>query len=71
MTGKGLDIQGCEQWRCAHCREPIGAYEPMITIEDGQARQTSRTAEIRAGRFASERYHQACHVLECGELLAE
>jgi hypothetical protein len=67
--GEGLDIQGYEQWRCAYCREPIGAYEPMVTVEDGQARRTSRTAEIRAGRFASEPYHQACHVLKAGEAL--
>jgi hypothetical protein len=55
------------QWHCAHCREPIGAYEPMVTVDDGQARRTSRTAEIRAGRLASEHYHHACYVLEHGE----
>jgi hypothetical protein len=64
-------MQGRERWCCAHCREPIGAYEPMVTVDDGRARRTSRTVEIRAGRLASEDYHHACYVLEHGEPLAE
>jgi len=64
-------MQGPEQWCCAHCREPIGAYEPMVTVDDGRARRTSRTVEIRAGRLASEDYHHACYVLERDEPLAE
>jgi hypothetical protein len=43
----------------------------MVTVDDGRARRTSRTVEIRAGRLASEDYHHACYVLEHGELLAE
>jgi hypothetical protein len=44
----------------------------MVTIDDGRARGTSRTAEIRAGRLASEEdYHHACYGLEHGEPLAE
>jgi hypothetical protein len=72
--GDGLGVQGRpsgEQWRCAHCADLIGAYEPMVTVEDGRARRTSRTAELRAGRLASEAYHHACYVLEHGEPLAE
>jgi len=72
--GKGQGMQGNpigEQWRCAHCSEPIGAYEPMITVEGGRARRTSRTVEIRAGRLAPEHYHHACYVLEHEEPLAE
>jgi hypothetical protein len=52
------------QWDCAHCGELIGTYEPMVTVDDGLVRKTSRTAEIRAGRLASEHYHLACYRLE-------
>ncbi|MGN6373145.1 MAG: hypothetical protein ACTHM1_09160 [Solirubrobacteraceae bacterium] len=56
-----------EQWRCAHCGEPIGAYEPMVTVEGDRVRRTSRTVEQRTGGVAVERYHHACYVLAHGE----
>ncbi|MGA8354073.1 MAG: hypothetical protein WB698_07900 [Solirubrobacteraceae bacterium] len=60
-----------ELWRCTHCADLIGAYEPTVAVEDGRARRTSRTAEQRAGRLTSEHYHHACYVLAYGEPLAE
>jgi hypothetical protein len=75
LLGNGMDMHGHpgnEPWLCAHCGEPVGAYEPMVTVENGRARRTSRTAELRAGRLASEhRYHQACYVIEDAEPPAE
>jgi hypothetical protein len=72
---RGVDTQGAaggEQWRCARCDESIGAYEPIIVVvENGRARRSSRTAELRAGRLASTHYHEACYLLEYGELPAE
>jgi hypothetical protein len=59
--------QGDEQWPCARCGEPIGAYEPMVTVENGHARRSSRTVERRAGRLTSEPYHQACYLVDHGE----
>jgi hypothetical protein len=59
MQGRHSD----QQWQCAHCGEQIGAYEPMVVVEDGRARRSSRTAELRAGRLASEHYHHACYLL--------
>lgn len=72
--GAGPGMQGCsggEQWGCPYCGELIGAYEPIVTVEDGRARRTSRTAELRAGRLASAHFHHACYVLEHGEALVE
>jgi hypothetical protein len=34
-----------EKPHCAHFRDVIGAYEPMILIEDGRPRKTSPSAE--------------------------
>lgn len=63
MQGRLTD----EQWRCVHCTDLIGAYEPMVTVEHGRARRTSRTAELQTGRLASEHYHHACYLLNHSE----
>lgn len=71
-TGPGMQGRpGGEQWHCARCGELIGAYEPMIVVENGRARRSSRTAELRAGRLASEHYHEACYILKQGEAPVE
>lgn len=72
--GRDVDTPGRaddEQWRCAQCADLIGAYEPVVTIEDGQARLTSRRAELRTGRRPSEHYHEACYLLEHHRLDAQ
>jgi hypothetical protein len=58
--------EGGEQWGCARCGEPIGTYEPIVTVRDGRARRTSKTAEQRGDRLASEHFHEACYLLERG-----
>lgn len=66
-VGEGLDRRlgaQCVQ-RCW-----ASAYEPMVKVEDGQPHQTSRTAELRAGRLAAARYHRACYVLTHDDLQA-
>ena len=46
--------------RCRRCRDVIGAYEPMILLLDGTARETSRAAEPDVdGR--GDRYHGHCY----------
>jgi hypothetical protein len=53
--------------RCHHCDDVIGAYEPMIVLTDGQARDTSRAAEQDAGGAVGECYHHACYRQAYGE----
>jgi hypothetical protein len=74
LTNQGVDTperSGGEQWRCARCADLIGAYEPMVAVENGRACLTSRTAELRTGRRASEHYHEACYLLEHHQLGAQ
>jgi hypothetical protein len=47
--------------RCDVCGEPIGVYEPLIAIERGRARRTSRASEPGIGRAAGEYRHRECH----------
>jgi hypothetical protein len=48
--------------RCKHCEDVIGAYEPMIVLEGGRARATSRAAEQDgAWGLAGKCYHAACY----------
>ena len=44
-----------------HCGDVIGAYEPMILVEDGKPRKTSTSAEQDRGPHAGECYHAACY----------
>jgi hypothetical protein len=46
--------------RCRRCDEVIGAYEPLVVLVDGQARETSRAAEPDLQGSAGECYHGAC-----------
>ena len=34
---------------CHRCGEPIGVYEPLITLVEGSAHETSRAAEPHLG----------------------
>lgn len=55
--------------RCRHCGEVIGVYEPMIVLDGGQARKTSRAVEAATGPFG-ECYHQECFTGPRGEASA-
>jgi hypothetical protein len=49
-----------ETLRCRRCGDVIGVYEPMILLEDGKARETSRAAEPDVdGR--GDRFHGYCY----------
>jgi hypothetical protein len=47
--------------RCARCGDVIGAYEPLVVLEAGGARQTSCAAEPQLALDDGERYHRACY----------
>lgn len=46
--------------RCDACGEVIGVYEPMVVMSEGEARETSRTAEAAIGSLPGQHYHRAC-----------
>jgi hypothetical protein len=50
-----------EKLRCAHCSDVIGAYEPLVVLLDGMARDTSKIAETDDGGPLGECYHRACY----------
>jgi hypothetical protein len=54
-------------WRCHHCDDVIGVYEPMIVLADGRARRTSRAGEQNPGAHLGECYHHACYARTHGE----
>lgn len=43
---------------CAHCGEVIGVYEPIIVVQSGDARETSRAAEPELARLTKCLYPQ-------------
>lgn len=48
---------------CSCCGESIGVYEPLIAVERGRARRTSRAAEPQIATSPGEYRHLECHVL--------
>lgn len=46
--------------RCRHCNDVIGAYEPLVVLAEGRARETSRAAEPDVQGLIGECYHGAC-----------
>ncbi len=48
--------------RCTRCGEVIGVYEPLILIERGEPRETSRAAEPGSGTEGTARFHHACYL---------
>ncbi len=54
-------------FRCHHCADVIGVYEPMIVLTDGQARSTSRATEQGDREPVGECYHSACFTQAHGE----
>lgn len=53
-----------DPWRCEHCADVIGGYEPLVLVVDGQAHETSRAA-IKDGTVGERvrRYHRECYDL--------
>jgi hypothetical protein len=49
-------------FRCGHCDDVIGVYEPMIVLRDGQPHTTSRaTAQEGSWGRHGQCYHAACY----------
>jgi hypothetical protein len=46
---------------CSICGDVIGMYEPLIVVEEHQARQTSRAAEPALTRERGIHYHRDCY----------
>jgi hypothetical protein len=57
------------QLRCARCGEVIGVYEPMLFVEDGTVRETSRLRE--QGRAPGWALVEDCYHENCFELAFE
>lgn len=51
---------------CDHCAEPIGVYEPVIVVVDGEVRETSRAAEPSVRSDPGQRYHRTCYLEGAG-----
>ena len=48
---------------CRHCRDVIGAYEPMVVLLDGETLLTSRAASDGTVPHDARRYHETCFAL--------
>jgi hypothetical protein len=46
--------------RCHRCGDQIGVYEPLLTLVNGRAYETSRIADPQAAASFSECYHREC-----------
>jgi hypothetical protein len=55
-------------WRCHQCDDVIGVYEPMVVLDNEQARLTSRAGEQGRGPPVADCYHEACYSLAEGGL---
>jgi hypothetical protein len=49
-----------EEWRCHHCSEVIGVYEPMVVLHDGVAVRTSRAAAEVEPPSGKPCFHSEC-----------
>lgn len=47
--------------RCDHCGEVIGVYEPLVSLLDGCAYESSRALEPASSDQGGEYYHRACY----------
>jgi hypothetical protein len=48
-------------FRCAHCGDVIGVYEPTVVLQWGETRETSRAAEPELEHLTTWHYHRVCH----------
>lgn len=53
-----------EAFRCKHCGDLIGVYEPSVVCAKGLARTTSRAAEPDLEATGATHYHRACYAAE-------
>jgi hypothetical protein len=50
---------------CCHCGEVIGVYEPVVTLEEGRARELSLVVGPRPA--AGVAYHRSCYLERHGD----
>jgi hypothetical protein len=60
-------MDAAESFRCKHCGEVIGVYEPLVVCAGATARTTSRAAEPDLEPGGATHYHRACYAAEAGE----
>lgn len=53
-----------EAFRCKHCGDLIGVYEPLVVCTKDLARTTSRAAEPNLEANGATHYHRACYTAE-------
>jgi hypothetical protein len=53
-----------EAFRCKHCGDLIGVYEPLVVCTKDLARTTSRAAEPDLEATGATHYHRACYAAE-------
>ena len=53
--------------RCVTCEDVIGVYEPLVHIDRGLARRTSRAAEPGVTDSSGQCYHLDCYERLVGE----
>jgi len=56
-----------EAFRCEHCGDLIGVYEPLVVCSEGGTRTTSRAAEPDLEAAGATHYHRACYNAEAGD----
>jgi hypothetical protein len=49
-----------DTFRCAHCGDVIGVYEPLVECQDSHSRTTSRAAEPGLKATDGSYYHRRC-----------
>jgi hypothetical protein len=57
--------------RCHRCADVIGAYEPMVVLVEGEARNTSRAVERAVRDPVGECYHHDCYRQAHGDPVLE
>ncbi|MBV9197559.1 MAG: hypothetical protein JO168_25785 [Solirubrobacterales bacterium] len=50
------------RFRCNHCADVIGVYEPLVVVVGGEPRETSRAAEPAVRFEPGEHYHRECYL---------
>jgi hypothetical protein len=56
-----------DTFRCKHCGDLIGVYEPLVVCAKGSVRTTSRAAEPDLDARDATSYHRACYTAELGQ----
>ncbi len=61
-------MEAGEAFRCKHCGDLIGVYEPLVVCSESGARMTSRAAEPDLEATGATHYHRVCYAGEVGDV---